>query len=41
MDKHSCISNLNGKGLMFGIEISSKDNKNIPNPNMAATIRTR
>ena len=41
MKKHSCISNINGMGLMIGIEISSKYDQNKPNANMAMIVRNR
>lgn len=41
MKKHSCISNINGMGLMIGIEVSSKYDQNKPNANMAMIVRNR
>jgi len=41
MKKHSCISNINGMGLMIGIEISSKNDPHKPNANMAMIVRNR
>lgn len=41
MEKHNCINNVNGKGLLIGIEFSSKDDRYTPNAPLAITIRDK